>query len=426
MRAKLDRMWWPAAVFLVGALAATGVAEAVGVPAKDTVTVLFESLAGAAAASAVAVVILFLIPRSNVSVQATVSALAPVVAVAIGVSWATSQMFITEHDLGILWVVLVAAGTAGVAAALILGHRVAQASKSVGEMARRLGEAGPLSLTEGGTGAPEPAAGPGELAALADQLRHTSKLLAEAQLRAEATERSRRELVAWVSHDLRTPLSGIRAMIEALEDRVVQDPLTVLRYYATIRLETDHLAGLVDDLFELSRIQSGVLALEWTPVGLDEIIAEATEGARVAARAKGLTLRNALSDPPPVVEIATAEMTRVIRNLLDNAIRHTRPGGAVTLTAGLDPDGALVEVSVLDECGGIPEDDLGRVFEMGYRGDEARTPGEGRGGLGLAVAQGLVQAHAGQITVNNEGPGCCFTVRLPVRHQFSSTTSGPG
>jgi signal transduction histidine kinase len=215
-------------------------------------------------------------------------------------------------------------------------------------------------------------------------------------------------------------------MIEALEDRVVQDPLTVLRYYATIRLETDHLAGLVDDLFELSRIQSGVLALEWTPVGLDEIIAEATEGARVAARAKGLTLRNALSDPPPVVEIATAEMTRVIRNLLDNAIRHTRPGGAVTLTAGLDPDGALVEVSVLDECGGIPEDDLGRVFEMGYRGDEARTPGEGRGGLGLAVAQGLVQAHAGQITVNNEGPGCCFTVRLPVRHQFSSTTSGPG
>jgi len=295
----------------------------------------------------------------------------------------------------------------------------------VGEMARRLGEAGPLSLTEAGTDDSEPAAGPGELTALAEQLRHTSKLLAEAQLRAEATERSRRELVAWVSHDLRTPLSGIRAMIEALEDQVVQDPLTVLRYYATIRLETDRLAGLVDDLFELSRIQSGVLALAWAPVGLDEMVAEAVEGAGVAARAKGVTLQTALSDPPPVVEVATAEMIRVIRNLLDNAIRHTRPGGAVTLMAGPDPDGASVEVSVLDECGGIPEDDLARVFETGYRGDEARTPGKGRGGLGLAVAQGLVQAHAGQITVNNEASGCRFTVRLPLRHHFSLTTSGP-
>ena len=426
MRAKLDRIWWPVTVFVIGVVAAAGVAEAVGVPAKDTATVLFESLAGAAAASAVAVVILVLIPRSNVSVQATVAALAPVAAVAIGVSWAASQMFITEHDLGILWVVLVAAGTTAVAGALILGHRVAQASKSVGEMARRLGEAGPLSLTEAGTDDSEAAAGPGELAALADQLRDTSKLLAQAQLRAEATERSRRELVAWVSHDLRTPLSGIRAMIEALEDRVVQDPGTVRRYYATIRLETDRLAGLVDDLFELSRIQSGARALAWAPVGLDEIVAEAVEGAGVAARAKGVTLQSALSDPPPVVEVATAEMIRVIRNLLDNAIRHTRPGGAVTLTTRPDPDGASVEVSVLDECGGIPEDDLARVFEMGYRGDEARTPGQARGGLGLAVAQGLVQAHAGQITVNNEGPGCRFTVRLPLRHHFSLTTSGQG
>ena len=171
MRAKLDRIWWPVTVFVIGVVAAAGVAEAVGVPAKDTATVLFESLAGAAAASAVAVVILVLIPRSNVSVQATVAALAPVAAVAIGVSWAASQMFITEHDLGILWVVLVAAGTTAVAGALILGHRVAQASKSVGEMARRLGEAGPLSLTEAGTDDSEAAAGPGELAALADQLR---------------------------------------------------------------------------------------------------------------------------------------------------------------------------------------------------------------------------------------------------------------
>jgi signal transduction histidine kinase len=109
-------------------------------------------------------------------------------------------------------------------------------------------------------------------------------------------------------------------------------------------------------------------------------------------------------------------MIRVVRNLLDNAIRHTKPPGTVTLTAGVDEDGSAVEVSVLDGCGGIPPDDIDRVFEMGYRGDLARTPGEGRGGLGLTVAQGLVRAHDGHISVTNESGGCRFTVRLPLHH----------
>jgi signal transduction histidine kinase len=423
MSGARSRRWWPAAISLGGVAAAVVVAEVVGVAGKDTLTVLVEALVGATLAGLAATVLLVVLRRARVAIQAAIAALAPVAAVAIGITWATSDMFITEHDLRILWVVLVAAGAAGMAVALVLAGRVADASRSVGDMARRLGEAGPLAVTRadvnrsarpGGADGRPPV--PVELAALETELRLTSSRLAEAQLRTEAIEDSRRELVAWVSHDLRTPLAGIRAMIEALEDGVVSDEPTVRRYHATIRLEADRLAGLVDDLFELSQIQSGTLSLVKVPVSLDEFLADALAGAAVAARSKGLELRYQVADPVPVVEVATPEMIRVVRNLLDNAIRHTKPPGTVTLTAGVDGDGSAVELSVLDGCGGIPAEDIDRVFEMGYRGDLARTPGEGRGGLGLAVAQGLVRAHDGHISVTNESAGCRFTVRLPLHH----------
>jgi signal transduction histidine kinase len=215
-----------------------------------------------------------------------------------------------------------------------------------------------------------------------------------------------------VSHDLRTPLAGIRAMVEALEDRVVDDEATVSRYYATIRKEIDHLTSLVDDLFELSRIQSGSLRLTREPVPIDELIEHALDGVAAPAQAKGVELDAAPAQANPVVELAAPEITRVLRNLLDNAVRHTPPGAAVHLSWWVS-DGT-VSISVRDGCGGIPGRDLDHVFEMGYQGDAARTPGQHRGGLGLAVARGLVRAHGGEITVRNAGPGCQFTVSLPL------------
>jgi signal transduction histidine kinase len=217
-----------------------------------------------------------------------------------------------------------------------------------------------------------------------------------------------------VSHDLRTPLAGIRAMVEALEDGVVDEPETVARYYRTMRCEVDRLSGLVDDLFELSRIEAGALGLDFERVPLDELVSEAVASASVIAGAKGIDLRGAVGEPSPVVELSTPEMARVVRNLLDNAIRHTAPGGTVWIEAVLDESGAEAVVSVRDACGGIPEEDLDHVFELAYRGDAARTPGSGGAGLGLAVARGLVEAHQGSISVRNEGDGCRFTVRLPV------------
>jgi signal transduction histidine kinase len=377
----------------------------------DDVTVLLYSVAGAAVSGLIAGAVLYALRRRSVGLQAAVAALSAVLATAVGVAWAASKMFISNHDRNVLWIVLAGAGAMGVLLAVVLGRRVAAATRSVGEMVRRLGDGGvPLGF---GAGVLSPGA-PGELAALAAELEQTSARLAEAQAQAQALERSRRELVAWVSHDLRTPLAGVRAMVEALEDRVVEDPATVARYYATMRGEIDCLAGLVNDLFELSRIQSGALALDIESVALDELVGDAVAGAAIAASAKGIDLRGEVGEPSPVVELSTPEMVRVVRNLLDNAIRHTPPGGVVVITAGFDASGEAAEVSVQDACGGIPDRDLDSVFEMAYRGDAARTPGDGGGGLGLAVARGLVEAHQGEIRVHNEGPGCRFTVRLPL------------
>ena len=378
---------------------------------SEDVTVLGYSVVGATFSGVIGAALLYALRRRSVGLQAGVAALSAVLATAIGVAWASSKMFISHHDRNVLWIVLAGAGAVGVVLAVVLGRRVTAASRSVGEMVRRLGDG---SGAAGFAVGRRPTAAPGELAALAAELNLTSAKLAEAQAQAEALERSRRELVAWVSHDLRTPLAGVRAMVEALEDRIVDDPATVARYYATMRREIDRLAGLVNDLFELSRIQSGSLALDIESVTLDDLVGDAVAGAAIAASAKGIDLRGEVGEPSPVVELSTPEMVRVVRNLLDNAIRHTPPGGVVVITAGLDPHGDAAEVSVQDACGGIPERDLDSVFEMAYRGDAARTPGDGGGGLGLAVARGLVEAHHGEISVNNEGPGCRFTVRLPL------------
>ncbi len=251
--------------------------------------------------------------------------------------------------------------------------------------------------------------------------------LDEARAREQRVEQSRRELIAWVSHDLRTPLAGIRAMVEALNDGVVDDPETVARYLVTIQREADRLAALVDDLFELSRIQADALRLSFEPIALAELVSDTLAGAQVTAERKGVRLQGHVLDDAGVADLSIPEMARVLRNLLENAIRHTPPGGTITVEVVGRTD--AVEVSVADGCGGIPSSDLDRVFELAYRGDTARSPGGGAG-LGLAIAKGLVEAHRGALTVRNEDRGCCFVVHLPrstlaVLHLAAVTAASP-
>jgi signal transduction histidine kinase len=238
----------------------------------------------------------------------------------------------------------------------------------------------------------------------------------EARARERVAEASRRELVAWISHDLRTPLAGIRAMAEALRDGVVADHDEVTEYAGRISNESDRLAGMVDDLFELSRINAGALRIVPSAVPLHDVVSEAVAAEAASAWRKGVRVLARAGDWP-VVWGSDPELGRIVRNLLSNAIRHTPPDGTVGVSAGVE--GSEAWLSVDDACGGIPEQELVRVFDVAYRGSAARTPAA-RGdqpvgaGLGLAIARGLVEAHRGRIAARNYGPGCRFEVRLPL------------
>jgi signal transduction histidine kinase len=209
-------------------------------------------------------------------------------------------------------------------------------------------------------------------------------------------------------------LAGLRATAEALTDGVLSGPAEVDNAYRTLRRETERLAELVDDLFELAVIQAGALTLHLEQASIGDLVSDALSGASMQARAQGVHLEGRLVGPVPDVLLSPSGLARVLRNLLENAIRHTPHDGTVLVEAGVEGDRAFI--SVLDGCGGIPEADLRRVFEPAFRGERARTPRDhGGAGLGLAIARGIVEAHAGAMGVSNDGPGCRFVVQLPLR-----------
>ncbi|NMH98330.1 sensor histidine kinase [Pseudonocardia acidicola] len=240
----------------------------------------------------------------------------------------------------------------------------------------------------------------------------------ETERRAEA---SRRELVAGMSHDLRSPLAGIRGMTDALLDRVVSRPDEVTEYLERIRREAIRMTGMVEDLFQLSRATSGALRLEPARLALAEVVSDAVAAESAAAAAAEVEVGAADPERWPTVLGSDTELTRVVRNLLANAIRHTPGGGRVQLSAGAR-DG-MAWLCVQDGCGGIPERDLDRIFDAGYRGSAARTPDEKSGaGLGLAIARALMEAQQGRIEVSNHGPGCRFEIVLPLDDRAPAET----
>jgi signal transduction histidine kinase len=251
-----------------------------------------------------------------------------------------------------------------------------------------------------------------EFAALSRELADTSVKLASSRERELALEQSRRQLVAWVSHDLRTPLAGLRAMAEALEDGLAADPP---RYHKQIRADTQRLATMVDDLFELSRIQSGTLQLFPDLITLDDLVSDVLASTEPLARKRGALLEGRAAGHI-AVHVDPRELSRALTNLLTNAIRHTPSGGRVLVEASAEDGHALLTVA--DGCGGIPEADLPRVFDLAWRGTDARSPEPDSGaGLGLAIVRGIVEAHQGSVRVLNAGDGCRFEMRLPARPQ---------
>ena len=374
-----------------------------GIATPDIGFISLWTLVAALGISAVGIITLRLYAARSIRVMVTGIVLVSVLTSMAGVSIIAVRM-LSGVNQDVVLDLMAIAGLAGLIVALVVGRRLTRASGAISGAVRGVGDSGvyiapKLTL-------------PAELGELSEALTVAYDRLAQARTRERALEASRRELVAWVSHDLRTPLAGLRAMAEALEDQVVTDPREVSQYHTQIRREVDRLSLMIDDLFELSRIHAGALRLSRRMVGLEDLVAEVVASAEPVARAKGVRLTGAAMRGMPVF-IDSAEMGRALRNLVTNAIRHTPSDGVVDVLAEVQSGVACVSVS--DACGGIPPADLPRVFDVAFRGESARTPGPQEGaGLGLSIARGIVEAHSGQIAVRNAGPGCQFLIRLPL------------
>jgi signal transduction histidine kinase len=299
--------------------------------------------------------------------------LAGVVAVVLAVVTATRLMVLSAHDAQVVFLTAAGAGTVSAGLGVLLARRVHEI----------------------------------ETAAARARAAHERELTERA--RRDEMDSARRELVAGLSHDLRTPLAGLRAMAEALEDGVAGDPA---RYLRQIRTEVDRLADMVTDLFEVSKLHTGLIQLTPERLALADVVEEAVAMIEPLARQRGVRVRAEAVGHVPV-EVDARALTRAVDNLLVNAIRHTPYDGTVGVVARRDDDGFGV-VSVSDRCGGIPPLDLPSVFDLGWQGDAARTPGPDAGaGLGLAIVRGIVEAHGGRVSVSNVEGGCRFDLLIP-------------
>jgi signal transduction histidine kinase len=245
--------------------------------------------------------------------------------------------------------------------------------------------------------------------------------LDEAARKQRELDTLRRDLVAWIGHDLRTPLTSIRVILEALGDGMVDDPDTVQRYLKTTQHHVRSLSVLIEDLFELAQLDAGGIHLERHPSSLSDLISDTLETfSALAARQEVRLEGNAAPGTDPVC-MDVGKIGRVLANLVHNALRHTPAGGVVEVCAR--PSDAGVQVEVRDSGEGIHPDDLPRIFEQFYRGEKSRSRDTGGSGLGLAIARGIVEAHGGRIGVESapgQGTRVFFTLPADARPQVAS------
>jgi len=336
--------------------------------------------------------------RTGLRKQAVLMACVAAAQLIVTVGLFVELMFVSSHDA--VFTVLAVAYCAALAlwAGWVLSRRVLGEVKAVG--------AGLAAVGEGRRDVVLSVDGEDEIARLAGQVDAMVERLAR-------TEAARNDLVAAVSHDLRTPITSLRLLVEALDDDIVDDA-DRKTYLAKLRTHVSALAALIDDLFELSRLQAGELRWSMEQVRLEELVKETVEAMRTDGVARLVV--NVPSDLGPA-RGAPEQIQRVLFNLIQNAIRHTPADGSVTVSAARAVEGVQVEVA--DTGSGIADDDRERVFEAFFQAGASRT--NGSAGLGLAISRAIVEAHGGRIWLEPSAAGTAVRFTLP--HQRVSTTS---
>ena len=384
---------------------------------RDLLAIIGLALASCFAVGLLGTALLYLVRRKSLRYQITIAISLPVLAVVATVMINVRLMFASGHDSAVILIALATALILAVLGAWLVTRRIVRASREVGAGLDQL-----VADTSEGMQNPLPggqsnAAGvPQELAKVIDDLSDTRRTLAESRARERAAEQSRQQLVTFMSHDLRTPLAGLTALAEGLEDGVIAD---VPRALSQLRSTVSRMSVLVDDLFALSRVQGPDTSKPLMPVSVTELVSDIVSEAAASAAAKGVQLSTDLPDDDRLAVSGSADdLARALTNLVTNAVRHTCSGGSVRLEAGRTKD-AEVLMTVVDECGGIPEGDLGQVFDPGWRGTLSRTKADGGAGLGLAIARAVFESHKGSISARNVAGGCRFDIALPAQPAVS-------
>jgi signal transduction histidine kinase len=339
---------------------------------------------------------------SSLRRQFALSAGVTVGVILITVLAASQLMFVSEHDALLVSAIVLAAGlvalrvgdlVAGGVARDVAGTSAALEAVGRGERDLRIRSAARDEI--------------GELARAADTM---AEQLAEGERARDAAETARRELVAAVSHDLRTPMAALRLLVEVIEDDDL-DEATRRRYLATMRTHIDSLSAMIEDLFELSRIEAGQIEWSMRQVELSLLVDETVAAMRPEARARRVEVRSELDEPHLSARANPEKIQRVLFNLLRNAIRHTPADGSVTVRAEAGLEAVLIEVADTGE--GIPPEAGDQVFEPFYRGPrEAARDSEGAG-LGLAICRAIVETHGGRIWIGPSDQGTRVRFSLP-------------
>ena len=319
--------------------------------------------------------------------------------------WFSAQMmFASEHDLLLAIILLVFAG----GMAMVLGYFL---SSTVTERIHGLKEAAER-LAQGDLKTRVPVQGRDEVSALASAFNQMAEQLQAADQKQRDLDNMRRDLIAWVSHDLQTPLTSMRAILEAVADGVVDDPETVKRYLNTAQRDVKNLSALIDDLFQMAQLDAGGFPLNKDNASLSDLVSDTLESFTELAKQNETALEGNVDPDVDPVHMDTQAIGRVLNNLIANALRHTMRG---RVSVWVRRSSLGVEVTVSDTGEGIRAEDLQHIFERFYRGDASRSRSRGTGaGLGLAIARGIVRAHGGDIKVESEvGKGTQFTFHIP-------------
>jgi signal transduction histidine kinase len=314
------------------------------------------------------------------------------------------MMFASEHDLLLAIVLLFFAGGMAMVLGYFLSSTITERIHAVKGVAE--------NLAKGDLQTRVHVSGNDEVAALAESFNQMAAQLQAADEKQRELEHMRTDLIAWVSHDLQTPLASIRAILEALSDGVVDNPEAVQRYLLTAQRDVRSLSLLIDDLFEMAQLDAGGQPLDIAESSLADLISDTLESFSEVAARRNITITGSTFGSSGTVRMDTMRIGRVLNNLISNALRHTPEGGKIEVTAKRTEAG--MEVTVSDTGEGIRAEDLPKVFDRFYRGEKSRSRSTGGAGLGLAIAQGIVRAHGGDIHVESQaGQGSRFTFTLP-------------